>query len=98
MRHLLLELQLKNAEATALKQSVAPRTLQRLLEQIRWDYVEDHRFGPLSKHLLHTSFGKGWMSYLMIQDVGDLSQAAIVKLPFNFATGIMRGRVNPKDG
>ncbi|TWT48000.1 Cytochrome c [Rubripirellula amarantea] len=61
-------------------------------------YVEDHRFGPLSKHLLHTCFGKGWMSYLMIQDVGELSQAAIVKLPFNFATGIMRGRVNPKDG
>ncbi|MCO8121007.1 c-type cytochrome [Stieleria sp. TO1_6] len=61
-------------------------------------WVDDDRFGPLSGHLLHTSFGKGWMSYLMIQDVGELSQAAIVKLPYNFSTGIMRGRVNPRDG
>ncbi|GAA4452537.1 c-type cytochrome [Novipirellula rosea] len=61
-------------------------------------WVEDSRFGPLAGHLLHTSFGRGWMSYLMIQDVGDLSQAAIVNLPFDFSTGIMRGRVNPADG
>ena len=34
----------------------------------------------------------------MIQDIGEMSQAAIIKLPFDFRTGIMRGRVNPKDG
>ena len=34
----------------------------------------------------------------MMQDVGDVSQAAIVKLPHDFVTGIMRGRVNPNDG
>ena len=61
-------------------------------------WVDDDRFGPLSGHLLHTSFGKGWMSYLMMQDVGAVSQAAIIKLPFDFRTGIMRGRVNPADG
>ncbi|TWU58351.1 Cytochrome c [Rubripirellula reticaptiva] len=61
-------------------------------------WVDDPRFGPLSDHLLHTSFGKGWMSYLMIQDVGQTSQAAIIKLPLNFSTGIMRARVNPVDG
>jgi putative heme-binding domain-containing protein len=61
-------------------------------------WVEDERFGPLSNHLLHTSFGKGWMSMMMIQDIGETSQAAIVKLPFDFSTGIMRGRVNPRDG
>tara|TARA_R110002049_G_scaffold27321_2_gene93974 strand:- start:31302 stop:34574 length:3273 start_codon:yes stop_codon:yes gene_type:complete len=61
-------------------------------------WVDDPRFGPLAKHLLHTSFGKGWMSYLMMQDVGELSQAAIIKLPFDFRTGIMRGRVSPTDG
>ena len=32
-------------------------------------WVDDDRWGPLSGHLLHTSFGKGWMSYMMIQDV-----------------------------
>jgi len=61
-------------------------------------WVDDDRFGPLSKHLLHTSFGKGWMSMMMIQDIGEVSQAAIVKLPFDFSTGIMRGRGNPHDG
>lgn len=61
-------------------------------------WAGDHRFGPLSNHLLHMSFGRGWMSYLMIQDVGEISQAAIIKLPFDFSTGIMRGSVNPVDG
>jgi len=61
-------------------------------------WVDDPRWGPLSGRLLHMSFGKGWLSYLMIQEVDGQSQAAIIKLPFDFRTGIMRGRVNPKDG
>lgn len=61
-------------------------------------WAGDPRWGPLADHLLHTSFGKGWMSYLAIQDFDDISQAAIIKLPFDFQTGIMRARVNPADG
>ena len=61
-------------------------------------WVDDERWGPLSNHLLHTSFGKGWMSYMMMQEFDDIAQAAIIKLPFNFRTGIMRARVNPADG
>ena len=61
-------------------------------------WVDDARFGPLAGHLLHTSFGKGWMSYLMMQDVDGITQGAIIKLAFDFRTGIMRARVNPKDG
>ena len=76
-------------------------------------WAGDPRWGPLSGHLLHTSFGKGWMSYLMIQDVQggrvenqftrhikskDMTQAAIIKLPFDFRTGIMRANTNPADG
>ena len=61
-------------------------------------WVDDPRWGPLSGRLLHTSFGKGWLSYMMLQEVDDQSQAAIIKLPFDFSTGIMRARVNPKDG
>lgn len=56
------------------------------------------RWGPLSNRLLHTSFGKGWMFYLTMQEVDDVTQAAIVRLPFQFNTGIMRARVNPVDG
>ncbi len=61
-------------------------------------WVGDPRFGPLAGRLFHTSFGKGWMFYMMIQDFPEISQAAIVKLPFDFSTGIMRARVNPADG
>ncbi len=61
-------------------------------------WVDDLRWGPLSGRLLHTSFGKGWLYYMMLQEVKDVSQAAFIKLPFDFSTGIMRARVNPKDG
>ena len=61
-------------------------------------WVDDRRFGPLSGRLLHTSFGKGWMYYLMTQQVGEVAQAAIVALPFQFDAGIMRARLNPADG
>ena len=61
-------------------------------------YVDDPRWGPLSGRLLHTSFGKGWLYYFMLQDFGDVAQSGIVRLPLDFATGIHRARVNPKDG
>lgn len=34
----------------------------------------------------------------MMQDVDGITQGAIIKLAFDFRTGIMRARVNPKDG
>ncbi len=61
-------------------------------------FVNDPRWGPLSGKLLHTSFGKGWLYYFMIQDFGDIAQSAIVKLPLNWLSGIQRASVNPKDG
>lgn len=61
-------------------------------------WVDDKRWGPLSGHLLHTSFGKGWLYYLMLQEVDGISQAAIIKLDLDAPTGIHRARVNPKDG
>ncbi|MDZ4850115.1 MAG: DUF6797 domain-containing protein [Pirellulaceae bacterium] len=61
-------------------------------------WVDDARWGPLAGRLLHTSFGKGWLSYLMTQEIDSITQAAVIRLPFDFRTGIMRARVNPKDG
>ncbi len=61
-------------------------------------FVDDKRFGPLSGRMFHTSFGKGWLYYMMTQHIGDVAQSAIIKLPLNFSTGIMRARVNPADG
>lgn len=61
-------------------------------------WVDDKRWGPLSGKLLHTSFGKGWIYYFLLQDFGDVAQSGIVKMPLDFKTGIHRARVNPKDG
>ena len=61
-------------------------------------WVDDPRWGPLSGRLLHTSFGKGWLYYMMLQEIEGQSQAAIVQLKINALTGIQRARVNPKDG
>lgn len=61
-------------------------------------FVEDKRFGPLADRLLHTSFGQGHLFYLMTQEVDGLNQAALVRFPHDFDTGIMRGRTNPADG
>ena len=38
------------------------------------------------------------MSYLMTQEIEDVLQGAIVRLPLNFRTGVMRARTNPRDG
>jgi hypothetical protein len=61
-------------------------------------WVDDPRFGPLSGRLLHTSFGRGWMFAVMPQEINGVTQGAIIKLPFDFRTGIMRAAVNPHDG
>lgn len=61
-------------------------------------WVDDRRFGPLSGHLIHSSYGKGWLYYLSLQDVKDKTQASIVALPHQWDAGVMRLRVNPTDG
>ena len=61
-------------------------------------WVDDPRFGPLAGRLLHASFGKGWVYYLLLDEVADQTQAAIVALPHQWEAGVMRLRVNPADG
>jgi hypothetical protein len=61
-------------------------------------WVDDQRFGPLSGRLIHSSFGKGWLYYLSLQEVKDKTQASIVALPHQWDAGVMRLRVNPNDG
>ena len=61
-------------------------------------WIDDERWGPLSGKLLHTSFGKGWLYYMMLQEVDGVDQAAIVKIDIDDATGIHRAVVNPVDG
>lgn len=61
-------------------------------------WVDDPRFGPLAGRLIHSSFGKGWLYYMSLQEIGDTMQASIVTLPHQWDAGVMRLRVNPHDG
>jgi len=54
--------------------------------------------GPLTDHMLFMSYGKGTLFEVMTEEVEGVTQAGMVRLPFKFPTGVMRGRVNPKDG
>jgi cytochrome c5 len=56
-------------------------------------------WGPLGDRLVHTSFGKGWAYYVVIDEVDDTTtQAAVSALPFQFDSGTQRAAVSPADG
>ncbi|MCP3914152.1 MAG: DUF1080 domain-containing protein [bacterium] len=61
-------------------------------------FVDDARWGPLAGRYIHTSFGKGWMYPLWVEDTGKALQGGAWRLPLQFAAGIQRARVNPADG
>jgi hypothetical protein len=56
-------------------------------------------FGPLSGHMLHTSYGKCALLEILPEQVDGAWQGTAVTLPIlKFDSGIMRARVNPTDG
>ena len=61
-------------------------------------WVTSDKWGPLKDHLLFMSYGRGTLFHVMQENVDGVTQAAMVKFPLKFSTGLMRGRVNPKDG
>ena len=56
------------------------------------------KWGPLKNHMLFMSYGRGTLFHVMIEEVDGVTQAGMVKFPLKFQTGLMRGRVNPRDG
>ncbi len=61
-------------------------------------WVTSDRWGPLKGHLLHTSYGTASLFHVVHEKAGDVVQGGVVKFPLAFASGVMRGRFNPKDG
>jgi hypothetical protein len=59
-------------------------------------------WGPFAGQWIHTSFGAACVTLLLPDantPAGEMpAQAAVVRLPLEFATGIMRPRFSPKDG
>ena len=48
--------------------------------------------------MLHLSYGHCVLYGVTMETVDGVAQGAVVKFPFKFASGIMRGRFSPKDG
>ncbi|HUR46556.1 MAG TPA: DUF6797 domain-containing protein, partial [Candidatus Saccharimonadales bacterium] len=61
-------------------------------------WATDKKWGPLAGHLLFMSYGKCTLFEVMPEVVDGVHQGAMIQLPFRFSSGVMRGRVNPKDG
>ncbi|MEM0926472.1 MAG: hypothetical protein AAGJ83_10580, partial [Planctomycetota bacterium] len=61
-------------------------------------WADDPKLGRLADRLIHSSFGKGWLYYLSMQEIDGKTQAAMVALPHQWDAGVMRLRVHPLDG
>jgi len=61
-------------------------------------FANDARWGPLAGRLIHSSYGKGWLNYMSLQEVRGQLQGSIVRLPHQWDAGVMRLRTNPLDG
>src|SRR5262249_20074790 len=61
-------------------------------------WVPPGKLGPLSGRLLHLSFGRCRILLVLKQEVGNVVQGGAVDLGLRFLSGILRGRVSPKDG
>ena len=61
-------------------------------------WVASKQWGPLNDRLLFMSYGKCTLFEVMPETVDGTRQAAMVQLPLKFNSGLMRGRISPRDG
>ncbi len=59
---------------------------------------KDDRFGPLSGHLFHASFGRARTMYVMIDEAEGVTQGAVFSIPMQMESGTLRVARNPRDG
>jgi hypothetical protein len=61
-------------------------------------WVPEGTWGPLGGQLLHLSYGRCRMAYVMpVQQVGESLQTGAIDLGVKFLSGIFRGRFHPVD-
>lgn len=61
-------------------------------------WVTSDRWGPFKGHMLHTSYGAAALLLVLQENIDGIDQGGVVRFPLSFASGIMRGRFNAKDG
>ncbi|HLY10237.1 MAG TPA: DUF6797 domain-containing protein [Planctomycetota bacterium] len=72
-----------------------PMTVDKSSGGLSW--VPDDRWGPLRGLPLLNSYDC-CLSLVIRETIGDEEQGGVVRLPFKFPSGVMRGRFNPADG
>lgn len=60
-------------------------------------WVTGDKWGPLKGQLLHTSYGKGTLFLVLMEDINGQAQGGVVQFPLRFDSGIMRARFHPLD-
>ena len=60
--------------------------------------VESPAWEPLRGQLLSVSYGTGQVFLVPRDRVGRVEQGGVIKLPFEFDTGVCRARFHPRDG
>jgi hypothetical protein len=61
-------------------------------------WADTERWGPLSGTMIHTSYSRCCMIYILTQNLEPHPNGFAVQMPFLFKSGVMRTRVNPADG
>ncbi|MBI3823230.1 MAG: hypothetical protein HY289_11205, partial [Planctomycetes bacterium] len=55
-------------------------------------WITSDKFGPLSRQLLHTSYGRSKLYLVMKEEVAGQMQGGVVQVPVTFDSGICRAR------
>jgi hypothetical protein len=61
-------------------------------------WVTSDRWGPFKGSMLHTSYGAAALLLVLQEKVDGIDQGGVVRFPFAFDSGAMRGRFRPQDG
>jgi glucose/arabinose dehydrogenase len=61
-------------------------------------WVKGGRWGPFEDYMVHTSYGAAALLLVLQEEVNGQPQGGVVRFPFTFDSGIMRGRFRPRDG
>lgn len=61
-------------------------------------WVPDRRWGPLAGNIISISYGMGYLTMVLPEEVDGVMQGGVTRFPMEFDTGVMRGVFHPVNG
>ena len=61
-------------------------------------WVPDRRWGNLAGNILSISYGMGYLTMVLPEEVDGVMQGGVTRFPMEFDTGVMRGVFHPVNG